>query len=156
MNIVKWEPFREMVGFRQAVDRLFEDAFIRPSRFLSWEDGLVPLDVYQTPEAVVVEAALPGVKPGEVDISITGDTLTIKRETKAEHEVKKEDYFLQERRYGRFSRAVTLPDGLLADKAEASFEESILTVTIPKAEEVKPRTIKVKAKEAAEGKAEKK
>jgi len=155
MAIVKWEPFGE-TGLRRAMSRFFDDVAVWPLRFVVMEGGTVPLDVYETPEAVVVKAALPGVKPGEVDISITGDTLTVTGETKAEHEVKKEDYLLQERRHGRFSRSLTLPDGLQSDKAEATFEDNILTITIPKAEEVKPKTIKVKPKEVVEAKAEKK
>jgi len=124
------------------MDRLFEEAF-RPSRFWAAE-ATVPVDMYQTPEAVVVKAALPGVKPEEVEITITGNTLTIKGEVKAEQEVKREDYIYQERHYGGFSRSLTLPTGLQVDKAEAVFENGILTLTIPKAEEVKPKTIKVK------------
>jgi HSP20 family protein len=91
-------------------------------------------------------------KPGDIDINISGDVLTIKGETKAEKEVKQEDYLYQEWRYGGFTRSVTLPGGLRSDKTEANLENGVLTVTIPKAEEVKPKVIKVKAKEAIEGK----
>lgn len=105
------------------------------------------LDVYQTPNEVVVKATLPGLKPEDVGIDITGDTLMIKGETKAEEEIKKEDYLYQERRYGAFSRTVVLPNGLKTDSADATMEDSLLTLTIPKAEEVKPKAIKVKPKE---------
>ena len=88
----------------------------------------------------------------EVDITITGDTLTIKGETKVKEEVKREDYLHQEHRYGAFTRSVTLPSGLDTDKAGASFEDGILTLTIPKSEQVKPKQIKIKAKGAIEGK----
>jgi HSP20 family protein len=108
--------------------------------------------MYQTPQAVVVKATVPGVKPEDMEITITGDTLTIKGETKAEKEIKQEDYICQECRYGSFSRTVTLPAGLKTDKAEATFENGVLTLTIPKAEEVKPKSIKVKTKSAIEGK----
>jgi HSP20 family protein len=104
--------------------------------------------MYQTPSEVVIKAALPGVNPEEIDIAITGDTLTIKGETKAEEEIKREDYLYQEHRYGTFRRAVTLPGGVNSDKAEASFENGILTLTIPKADEIKPKQIKVKPKGA--------
>ena len=152
MAIVRWEPFREIMSLRQAMDRLFEESFIRPTRFFLGEDGAIPLDVYETPDQVVVKASLPGVKPGEMDITLTGDTLTIKGETKGEREVKRDDYLLQEHRYGKFARSVSLPEGLQGEKAEATFESGILTLTIPKAEEVKPKTIRVKA--VAEEKAE--
>jgi HSP20 family protein len=135
------------------MDRLFEESFVRPSRILGLfgEEAQPSIDMYQTPSEVVVKAALPGVKPEEVDITITGDTLTIKGETKASQEVKREDYIYQEHRYGAFSRSITLPSFLQSEKAEATFENGILTLTIPRAEEAKPKTIKVKTKGVIEG-----
>jgi HSP20 family protein len=149
MAIERWHPFTELMSLRQAMDRLFEDSFVRPSHVLSTfgEAGTPALDVYQTPNEVVVKAALPGLKPEDVSIDITGETLTIRGESKAEQEIKKGDYLYQERRYGAFSRSVVLPGGLKLDKAEATMEDGVLTLTIPKAEEVKPKAIKVKAKE---------
>jgi len=137
------------------MDRLMEDALVRPSRISTWlGEPHLALDIYQTKDTVVVKAPLPGVKPEDVEITITGDVLTIKGETKVEENVEKEDYFFQERRYGSFSRSVTLPDGLKTDKAEASFEDGVLTLTVPKAEEHKPKSVKVKAKKVATPKAE--
>jgi HSP20 family protein len=149
MAIERWHPITELTSLRQAMDRLFEDSFVRPSRALTalGEVAAPALDVYQTPNEVVVKAALPGVKPEDVSIDIAGDTLTIKGQSKAEQEVEKEDYLYQERLYGAFSRNVVLPSGLKPDKAEATMEDGVLTLTIPKAEEVKPKAIKVKAKE---------
>ncbi len=95
----------------------------------------------------MVKATLPGLKPEDVTIDITGEMLTIKGETKAEQEIKREDYLYQERRYGAFSRSVILPSGLKTDKSQATMEDGVLTLTIPKAEQVKPKAIKVKAKE---------
>lgn len=89
---------------------------------------------------------MPGVKPEDIDITITGDTLTIKGEVKAEEKVEKANYIRRERRYGAFSRSLTLPTSVVAEKAKAEFENGVLTLTLPKAEEVKPKTIKVKAK----------
>ncbi|MFW6126269.1 MAG: Hsp20/alpha crystallin family protein, partial [Chloroflexota bacterium] len=109
------------------------------------------LDVYQRPDQLVVKASLPGVKPEDVDITVTGDTLTIQGETKADEEVKREDYIYQEHRYGSFSRSLALPPNLRTDKADASFEDGILTVTIPRAEEAKPKAIKVKPRGMIEG-----
>jgi len=147
MAITRWQPFAELVSLRQAMDRLFEDSFVSPTRLLTAlaPDVGVPVDVYGTENEVVVRAALPGVKPEEVDISITGDTLTIKGETEAEEETKRENYFYRERRYGAFYRMVTL-------QAEATFDNGVLTLTIPKSERVKPKVIKVKAKGVIEGK----
>jgi len=94
---------------------------------------------------------LPGFKPEEVDISITGDTLTLKGEHREEKETKNENYLLQERSYGSFSRSITIPVEVKSEKAEASFEDGVLTLTLPKAEEVKPKQIKVKARPMIEG-----
>jgi HSP20 family protein len=157
MNIIRWAPFREVTSLRDAMDRLLEESFVRPARF--WPElrtGTIPIDMYQTKDNVVVKATLPDVKPEEVDISITGDVLTIKGEHKEEQEVKEEDYLYRERRYGTFSRSVAIPVQVRSDKAEATFEDGVLTLTIAKAEEVKPKQIKVKARGAIEGKKEKK
>jgi HSP20 family protein len=136
-----------MVSLRDAMDRLFQESFVRPtSRLLISRESALPLDVYETDNELVVKAALPGIKPEDVDITLTGDCLTIKGEAKAEDNVKEEDYFLHERRYGAFSRAVTLPVPVVGDKAEAKFENGVLTISLPKAEEVKPKPIKVKSK----------
>jgi len=153
MSMIRWEPFREMMSLRQAMDRLLEDSFVRPARL--WPElraGELPIDMYQTKDEVVLKAALPGVKPEEVDITITGDTLTIKGEHKEEKETKEEDYLYKEHRYGAFSRSVTIPIQVESDKAEAVFENGILTLTVPKSEQVKPKQIKVKAKGVIEGK----
>ena len=145
MAITRWEPFRELVSLRQAMDRLFEDSFVRPSRLWTGvEAGGITIDAYQTTDDVVIKANLPDIKPEEVDVSITDDAVTIKGETKAEEEIKREDYLYQERRYGAFSRTVRLPGSLQTDKAEAVFENGVLTLTIPKAAEAKPKTVKVK------------
>lgn len=153
MNIVRWDPFRDMVSLRQAMDRLMEDSFVRPSRALRLmgEEAFPAIDVYQKPEELVVKASLPGLKPEEVDITISGDTLTITGETKADEEVKREDYIYQEHRYGAFTRSLALPPDLRTDKAEASFDNGVLTLTIPRAEEVKPKTVKVTTKGLIEG-----
>ncbi len=147
MILRRWEPLGEFVPVRRAMDRMFDGFFGRPWRLgqeLRGEGGLLPLDVYQTPENLVVKATLPGVKPEDVGITITGDSLSIKAEKKAEEETKEEDYFIRERRYGSRSRTISLPSGLNTDKAEASFEHGVLTLSIPKVEEAKPKEVKVK------------
>jgi len=135
------------------MDRLFEDSFVRLSRLWptlgEWQ---LPIDMYQTENEVVVKAAVPGFKPEEIDISITGDTLTIKGEHKEGNQVKEEDYFYRECRFGAFSRSLTIPVKVKTDKAEAVFENGMLTLTLPKAEEVKPKQIKVKVKAEKESK----
>lgn len=148
MNLVRWEPFRDLVSLREAMDRLFEESFVRPrARWLA-PAGVETLavDMYETDDAVVVKSAIPGAKPEDLDVSVTGDTLTIKGETRTEEEVKEENYIRRECRYGSFCRSLTIPVPVVSDKAEAEFEDGVLILTLPKAEEVKPKAIKVKAK----------
>jgi len=146
-DLTRWQPWSELVTLRQGMDRLFEDSFLRPS--LAWRviprEGVIqlPVDIYSTEDKVVIRAAVPGVDPDDVEITIEGDTLTIKGETKAPEDV---DYICQEHCYGPFARTFTLNVPIQIDKATAEFENGVLTLTLPKAEEVKPKTIKIKAK----------
>jgi len=144
-NLIRWEPAREMMTLREAMDRLFDDAFTRP---LSLRDNWsVPaIDMYQTDDEIVVKAALPGIKADEVQINITGEVLTLKGEMKHEEEKKEKAWHIHEQRWGSFERSVVLPIDVVADKAKAEFENGILTITLPKAEEVKPKVITIKAK----------
>lgn len=147
-SMMRWDPTNEMISLRDMMDRLFEDAFVRPrgGAIMPLSAADLALDVYETKDDVVVKAALPGVKPEDVDITITGDQLTIRGETKEETNNKDHDYLRRERRYGTFTRSVTLPTGLQADKAQATFENGVLTLEIPKSEQVKPKSIKIQAK----------
>jgi len=131
---------------REATDRLFEESFVGRREWLARAEGTLALDMYETEDSVVVKSLVPGVKPDDIDITISGNTLSISGETRAEEEVKEENYIRRERRYGSFSRSVTLPEGLETDKAEASFEDGILTLNIPAAPEAKPKVIKIKGK----------
>jgi HSP20 family protein len=144
-NLTRWEPMREMVSLREAMDRLFDDAFTRPLNMRS-VTGMPSLDMYQTDEAVVVKASLPGLKAEDVDITVTGETLTLRGEYKQENEQKDTKYHIREVHSGSFERSLFLPTDVKADKAKADFEDGILTITIPIAEEVKPKTINIKAK----------
>ena len=148
-EVVRWEPFSEMVSLRDAVNRLFEDSFIRPAAWPLPFDGTalnMPIDVIETKESVIVKAVVPGVKPDEIDISIIGDTLTIKGESKVEEKVEEGNYIRKERRFGAFQRTLTLPISIVADKTKAEFEDGVLTLTLPKAEQAKPKSIKVTVK----------
>ena len=146
-NITRYDPFGEMVTLRHAMDRLFEDSYVSP---LTWRtlDGemLSPaLDVHQTSDDIIVQAALPGLKADDVDITITGQTLTIRGEFKADEKVSRDQYMYRERRYGSFNRQLQLPVRVQGDAATATFEDGLLTLRIPKAEETRPRKIAVKA-----------
>ena len=147
MSITRWEPFSDLVTLRDAMDRLFEESFVRPGRLLGAPAaGTVPLDMYQQDGNIIVKAAIPGVKPEDIDISVVGNNLTIKGETKEEREVKEENVIRRERRFGSFSRSVSLPSPVDANKADARFENGVLTLTMPVAEEAKPKQIAVKSK----------
>lgn len=143
-NLVRWEPFREMLSLRDAVDRLLADSFVRTSDWFS--EGVPAIDMYETKDAVVVKATLPGVKPEDVEIKLTGDVLSIRGEMKEEVETNDRNYHCRERRYSSFNRSIGLPVSVMADKASAEFENGILTLTLPKSEESKPKVITVKAK----------
>jgi len=145
-NITRFDPFSEMVTLRQAMDRLFEDSFVSP---VAWRttngDGLPALDVHQTPDELVVTAALPGLKPEDVEITITGQTLSIRGEFKEDAAIDRDMYLYRERRFGAFHRQLQLPVRVQGDRSTATFEDGVLKLSIPKAEEVKPRQIQVKA-----------
>ena len=147
-NLVRWDPFRDMVSLRDAMDRLFEESFVRPRARLEPAEGTatLALDVHESDDDVTVKAAIPGVKPEDISISLTGDTLTIKGDTHEEKEKTEGSYHMRERRYGAFERSISLPRKVDADKANADFENGVLTLTLPKVEEVKPKAITIKTK----------
>ena len=144
-NLTRWEPAREIMTLREAMDRLFDDAFTRP---LSTREGWSSpaIDMYQTDDEIVVKASLPGFKADDVQINITGDVLSLKGEMKHEEEKKEKAWHMREQRWDSFERSVVLPTNVVADRAQADFENGILTITLPKAEEAKPKTITVKTK----------
>jgi HSP20 family protein len=137
-----------MRTLREAMDELLEESFVQPGQRQTGqrqEQRLrLPLDVYATPEEIVIMSSLPGLTPDEVDITIDGDRLTIRGELRPPLE--NVDYLFQERAYGPFSRSLTLNVPVNTDQAEAVFENGVLTLTLPKAEESKPKTIEVKRK----------
>jgi HSP20 family protein len=147
-NLTRWEPEREMMTLREAMDRLFDEAFTRSFSLSreakTWSSPAI--DMYQTDNEVVVKASLPGIKADEVQINISSDVLTIKGETKQEEEKKDRSWHIREHRWGAFERSVRLPTGVNSDQAQADFENGILTITLPKSEKVKPKTITVKPK----------
>jgi HSP20 family protein len=148
-NITRYDPLGEMVSLRSAMDRLFEDSFVSP---LSWRtigggnDTLTPaIDVHETADEIVVTAALPGMKADDVEITMTGQTLTMRGEFKADDKIEKDQYLYRERRFGSFSRTLQLPVRVEGDRAQADFTDGVLRLSIPKAEEVKPRQIRINA-----------
>jgi len=145
-DLMEWRPFREVTRLRREMDRLWDDYFGSGRR------GLQPLqaafapavDVKETAEAVVVKAEVPGMDAKDINISVTGEVLTIKGEKKSEREEKEQNYHLVERSYGSFSRSLVLPAAVDLDNINAKYDKGVLTVTCPKKEEVKPKPIEIK------------
>lgn len=147
-------PFGELVTLRQAMDRLFDDTIYRPyTAFTGGELARLPLDVRSAPDALVVEASLPGIKPEDVEITVENGTLTIRAEDRTDERREEAGWVVREIARGSVMRTVTLPAGLEADKAEATFEHGVLTLRFPKAEQVKPRQIRIQPMTAGEAKA---
>ena len=150
-DITRWDPFSDIANLRRTMDSWFDD--VRPFRIQAagnGADGFFPVDLYETDDQVVVKASLPGVKPEDIDISVSGQLLTLRGESKEEHEEKAQNYYRRERRSGSFVRQFTLPAEVDASKADARFEHGVLNLSLPKAESLKPKTIKVNAAPAIE------
>ncbi|HSR19973.1 MAG TPA: Hsp20/alpha crystallin family protein [Anaerolineales bacterium] len=147
-NLIRWRPMSEAVTLRDAMDRLFDEAFTRPWGLTeAGRYGMAPsVDMFETDSDVVIRATLPGLKAEDVEINVTGEMITIKGQSKQQSETKEKAYHIREQRWGAFERSLALPTTVLSDKAKAEFEDGILTITLPKAEEVRPKTITVKAK----------
>ena len=139
-------PFDELFTLRRAVDRLFDDDVFHPRTWRTISLGAEPaLDITTTPDELLVKASLPGWRPEDVELTLTGTTLTISGEMREEARREDESWILNEIRRASFSRTLELPEGLVGDRASATYELGILTLRIPKAEEVKPKQIRITA-----------
>ena len=143
MAIERWDPFREAISLRDAMNTLLQESFVRPGGMGPATQATLPLDVTENENEFVVKASLPGVRPDDVEITVHGDTLTIRGESKAEEEKKGEQWHLRERRFGSFQRSLALAVPVDSDRANAHYEHGVLTLTLPKSESAKPRQIKV-------------
>ncbi|NPV76857.1 MAG: Hsp20/alpha crystallin family protein [Anaerolineae bacterium] len=144
-QLSRWDPARELMNMSRAMDRLFEEFYGR-SPILGGMGTFPAIDMYQTENEVVVKATLPGMNPEDLQVSVTGDVLTLRGEIKQEKEVPGDSYHLRERTFGSFSRSIPLPVPVVVDKSKAEFENGVLNLVLPKAEEVRPKTITIKAK----------
>jgi len=146
-GITPWRPSRELEEW----ERLFDDFFGRSSLRLPVEErGWMPaVDVFEKEDKFVVKAELPGMKEDDINVSVVGDTLSIKGEKKTETEIKDEDYYRCERSYGTFYRSIPIPSNVDANKIEASFDDGVLEVALPKSAKIKPKKIAVSAKKKA-------
>ncbi len=148
-NMQRWDPFSEMVTLRDAMDSLFENALIGPfgSEGFSggsqgYTGGRLPVDVVENDDNFVVHASVPGMKPEDLNVSVTGNVLTIQGEIKPdEHEGNR--YHLRERRWGKFTRQIELPVPVDANNVHADYNNGTLTLTLPKSEAAKPKRITI-------------
>jgi HSP20 family protein len=145
MAIVRWEPFRDLLTTQREFDRLFKEAFSPMSgeTEVSTRSWAPPVDIYETEDAIVLKAELPGIDPKDVEVRVEDNTLYLKGERNFEKEVKEQNYHRIERSYGSFARSFSLPNSISAEKVKAEYKDGLLTLTMPKREEAKPKTIKI-------------
>lgn len=143
-DLTRWDPIGDL---STTMDRLFDEGFSRPWRFLRGIEETIsfPVEVSETDNMIEVKAQLPGVEPGDIDVSVNDDILMIKAETRKESEEKQKSYYRQEFRYGSFQRAITLPCRVQAERAEASFENGVLFLKLPRSEAERPKQIKIQS-----------
>lgn len=145
MSIVRWDPFADMATLRDQVNRLFEQNISRftnePASMEMWAPRV---DILESEEALTLRAELPGISPEDLDIQITGDTLTLKGERKAQRTEKGQQFIRVERTYGAFQRSFSLGVPVKQQEVKAQYRDGILDITLPKAEEARPKQIKVK------------
>lgn len=145
MTLVRTRALPELLSLREAIDRFFDDPFVAPREWLMTDRAERPaIDAYATPEAFVLKVAVPGLKPEDIHTTLAGDLLTVEGQYREEAEHEDKGYVHRELSRGELRRTVRLPEGLKTDAIEASYADGILTLTVPKLEETKPREIEVK------------
>jgi len=148
MAIVRWEPFRDLMGLQERMNRMFDDVY-RPAQTGSEDDWALggawapAVDIFEHQDNIVLRAALPGVDAKAVDIRLENNVLTLRGERKLDSEVKRDSYHRVERSYGAFSRSFTLPMAVDQGKISADYKDGVLNVTLPKREEAKPKQISI-------------
>lgn len=142
-TLTRWEPYRDLQSMRTMMERFFGEPMTGFTGVWPRGEMSLALDVAEEKDAYLVKASVPGVKPEEIDVSMVNNVLTIRGEMKEDQEIKEEEYHLRERRYGSFMRSVTLPDSVDAEQIEATYENGVLTLRVPKSEAVKPKKIAV-------------
>ena len=146
MSLVRWEPFRDLLSLQQRLNRGFESARQTSEEQLgTWAPAV---DIYETEKEIVLKADLPGLKLEDVDISLNNNVLSVRGERRFEKEVKDDNYHRVERAYGNFVRTFTLPNTVNVEQIEASYENGVLKIAMPKREEARPKQIKVNVKAA--------
>jgi HSP20 family protein len=144
MRIERWQPFSEMVSLRDAMNSLLQESFVQPNEARSERGAAtytLPLDVTEAEDDFMIRASLPGIKPEDVQTTVLGDTVTIRGDRSVAEE-NGHHWLLRERRSGPFQRSLNMGTPIDADKASAQFEDGVLTLTLPKSEQARPKPIK--------------
>jgi HSP20 family protein len=142
-TIARWEPFRGVTTLQDQINRLFNESFERSSDDSSLSAWAPAVDIYENEHELVVKADLPDVDPKDLDIRVENNILTIRGERKFEKKVNEENYLRVERSYGSFARSFTLANTVNSEAIKADYQNGVLTLTVPKREEAKPKQIKV-------------
>jgi HSP20 family protein len=142
-TLSRWEPFRGTQTLQEQVNRLFSDAFERHNQESSLSTWAPAVDIYETEHELVVKADLPDVDPKDLDIRVENNVLTLRGERKFEKKVNEDNYLRVERTYGSFSRSFSLSNTVNAEAIKADYQNGVLSLSIPKREEAKPKQIKV-------------
>src|SRR5260370_4339078 len=152
MALDRWDPLREMMTLREAMDRLFQESVVRPTgSFLAGARGATPVDIAERDNSFVVQAAMPGIAPEDIQVTVKGNTLTIRGEHKDEEERSDQYWLVRERRGQSFYRSVTLPTAVNADKDEAKYENSWLHLDMPKRHDARPKPNPISDQAPGEG-----
>lgn len=147
MPIVRWNPGRNIFSLKSDMDRLFDNFFSdKTSQLQSYSDLTPIVDVEETEQEFLISAEIPGINKDDIKITFENNYLTISGEKKSEKDLKEENFHHSERSYGKFSRTLAIPAGVMLDKIEAEYAQGVLNIKIPKAEEAKPKQIEVKVK----------
>ncbi|MBW2606820.1 MAG: Hsp20/alpha crystallin family protein [Deltaproteobacteria bacterium] len=147
MTIVKWDPFRNVAALQDRINRIFDESFSRTADLeddISMSAWKPSVDIYETDEAIILKAELPGIKKEDVSVEVKDNILTLKGERAEEKEIKEKNYYRKERAFGTFNRAFNLQHRIQPDKIKARFKDGVLEIEIPKPEEEKPKQITVK------------
>lgn len=140
-NLIRWDPLTDM---RMALDRLYDEGFTRPWRALGTEgEASMPVEISDSEDAIEIKAQLPGVKAEDINITVSNDILNIKAEHREDRDDKEKNYVRHEIRYGSMQRSISLPGMVNTENAEATFENGVLRLKLPKAAEMKQRRIQV-------------
>jgi len=145
MSITRWNPLQELTTLQNSMDRFFNDPLFQPLTFNGVKAGLPTLDLMERDDELVVQAAIPGYKPEQVDISVQGDMLILRGTTEEEQERNEGTYHLRERHVGSFHRSIRLPVSVNTDEATADYDNGVLTLRLPKTGESAVKRIKVRS-----------